>query len=255
MIFRIGAGETHLIGSMHVLPDGAKPSAEQLELQKNADRVLFESDLDNVDGIDWPKLGALDARKSLSEILPSDLYRDASRAWSERKISGRLGKTQPWMVAMKMVMQLAATVGLSHSNGSDRQLWDATEPSKRGWLESAQSGMGPLISATRREIEFQIRLAAVTPAVVTERLLAMYEGWRTHDADAFLQAHRILFEETPVLAQATLDERNAAWLPIITKAVGGTRATLVVVGSLHLVGSNSLPDLLSHAGIAVERVK
>ncbi|HWS78966.1 MAG TPA: TraB/GumN family protein, partial [Thermomonas sp.] len=51
-------------------------------------------------------------------------------------------------------------------------------------------------------------------------------------------------------------DRNNAWLPKIEARLKESRAddTLVVVGSLHLLGDDGLVEMLRAKGYAVERV-
>ena len=87
---------------------------------------------------------------------------------------------------------------------------------------------------------------------------ALHDAWRRGDADMLwndmardMQAHY------PRLYQRINVERNDAWLPRLDALLRDGHAgdnTLVVVGSLHLLGSDGIVEKLRARGYTVERI-
>jgi hypothetical protein len=59
------------------------------------------------------------------------------------------------------------------------------------------------------------------------------------------------FEEFPELYRPLTEDRNRAWLEDLEELLDDRDDYLVVVGALHLVGRNSVVDLLRQRGHAV----
>ncbi len=95
---------------------------------------------------------------------------------------------------------------------------------------------------------------AIAPPPSVESLHA---SWRAGDADGLWngmgQQLRLSY---PDLYRRINVERNDAWLPKVESmlSASGTDDTLVVVGALHLLGSDGLVDKLRARGYAVERI-
>ena len=61
-------------------------------------------------------------------------------------------------------------------------------------------------------------------------------------------------KDDPKLRKKVITDRNAAWVPKIQAMLGKPGTYLVVVGTGHLVGPESLLAMLQKAGLQVERV-
>lgn len=254
IIYRVGSKGAHIVGAMHLLREGDRLPQAYWDLQSVADRVIFESSLEAAEGIDWGRLGALDARKTLSEILPRALYQAASAAWSQYNLQGRIGRLKPWIVALTLQHHVALRLGLVTAHGVDRQLWDATPEDRGGWMETSEQGLAPTLNAPRKEIEHIISMNAVTPDVSARRLEDLHRAWLAQNEEGFMVVYRQMFEETPVYAEATVDARNRLWMPEILSNLDRHSSPLFVVGVLHLVGANNLIELLNEAGVETCRV-
>jgi uncharacterized protein YbaP (TraB family) len=85
------------------------------------------------------------------------------------------------------------------------------------------------------------------------------QAWRANDQEALIRLARQSVETMPELDaffDILLEVRNRNWLPSLTRLLespdrAGT-TVFVAVGSLHLVGPSSLPDLLRRAGYRAE---
>ena len=61
-------------------------------------------------------------------------------------------------------------------------------------------------------------------------------------------------EDDPKLQKKIITDRNAAWVSKIQAIMGKPGTYLVVVGTGHLVGAESLIAMLQKAGLRIERV-
>jgi len=62
------------------------------------------------------------------------------------------------------------------------------------------------------------------------------------------------FDEFPGLYESLVTKRNQSWVPALERMLADGRRHLVVVGALHLVGDDSVIELLEARGHDVERL-
>jgi uncharacterized protein YbaP (TraB family) len=82
----------------------------------------------------------------------------------------------------------------------------------------------------------------------------MAAAWRAGELEELGDELLEEFEDFPGLYETLVTERNAVWAEALERMLRDGRRHLVVVGALHLVGNDSLIELLTERGHAVERV-
>jgi len=91
----------------------------------------------------------------------------------------------------------------------------------------------------------------------TSEIGNMHAAWRRGDADALLHDMGAeMRSEYPALYQRINVARNDAWVPKLQVMLDDAhgRDTLVVVGSLHLLGEDGVVEKLRAKGYRVERI-
>jgi uncharacterized protein YbaP (TraB family) len=78
-------------------------------------------------------------------------------------------------------------------------------------------------------------------------------AWRTGDTVALARILSEAFAEFPELYRPLTEDRNRAWIDELESLLDDRDDYLVVVGALHLVGRNSVLDLLQQRGHTVTR--
>ena len=81
----------------------------------------------------------------------------------------------------------------------------------------------------------------------------MVNAWRKGDSAELDRLLRREASENPVLFRILTTDRNRRWLPKIVTMLAEDQDYLVVVGALHLVGSDGLVALLRNQGFKVEQ--
>ena len=90
-----------------------------------------------------------------------------------------------------------------------------------------------------------------------EEVLELHALWRAGDAEGLWNGLAAEMRDRYPRMYAHINvERNDAWLPELARRLEapGADDTLVVVGALHLLGSDGLVDKLRARGYAVERI-
>jgi hypothetical protein len=83
------------------------------------------------------------------------------------------------------------------------------------------------------------------------RLDQLLAAWRTGDTATLAGVLSEEFEDFPELYRPLTEDRNRAWVDQLTPLLDDRDDYLVVVGALHLVGRNSVVDLLRKRGYRV----
>ena len=82
---------------------------------------------------------------------------------------------------------------------------------------------------------------------------ALLAAWRSGDVEALAKTLSAEYDRFPELYGPLTENRNRAWLPQLVSMLDDDDDYLVVVGALHLVGRNSVIDLLEQRGYEVEQ--
>ena len=226
MIYRIGAN-CHLAGSIHILPADFDLPDIYWDVHRAAEIVYFESDLEADAAAAWVRLGKLDARSSLANLIASDLYGAVSALWKELQIGGRLAQLKPWAAAFTLQLFLAVREGLLIEHGADRQLWNATEPANRRWLETPEDALASLAAMPKAEALHMLRATAKTTDIAVDRLWEIHDAWTARSEDRFKRIYERMASELPEQVKA-IGNRATLHTDIADMAAMMARADLII---------------------------
>ncbi len=251
--------QVYLLGSVHVLPEGALPLPAQVEDAYGRAAVLaFELDLDAAQaGAQGMMLAAAD-EETIGDAL-SPIQRDSlNAALSTVGLpAGALDGFEPWFGGMTYGLMALQKSGLSvqaggvdahlfgraKADGKERVAFETVE------LQTAAFDDLPLDA----QVSYLMESVASSPDELADDFGDLLEAWGTGDDDALAALMNEGLTQ-PEVFEALLATRNRAWIPQIEALLARPDTALVVVGAGHLVGDQSVVDLLRQAGYAVERL-
>ncbi len=85
-------------------------------------------------------------------------------------------------------------------------------------------------------------------AKIEESLDTMVSAWRTGDEDSMAAIYLEDMRQAPKLFDALLVQRNRGWVEDIRELTTRDDDYLIVVGALHLVGEDSVLEMLADEG-------
>ena len=251
-----------VLGSIHFLRAGDYPLAPAITAAfDDADIVLMEIDMDDLDPVaSAQSIGAL-AQDSKGRQLPELLGPDAWRAASAeaRKLDldlTDLAPFEPWYAAILVTQLRLAQLGFDQTLGVESKL--AVEARRRGkeirGLETLESQLGNLDGlspeAQRNFLQSTLEEAGEAGNVADEMIAAWKTGdVRTLDAD-LLDSVR----EQPEVYRTLILRRNENFARAIRDLKDDSKDYLIVVGTLHLVGPDSVLRMLARDGIASRQI-
>jgi len=89
--------------------------------------------------------------------------------------------------------------------------------------------------------------------VIGEMASDMLNAWETGDIDGLNEMITISFEDYPEIYDRLVTGRNRAWISKISNLAHQDGNVLVIVGAGHLIGKESVLDLLEERGYKIRQ--
>lgn len=255
----------YLLGSFHLLKPDDYPLPKEIDAAfDDAESLVFEIDPREMTAPETmatiQKYAAYAAGKSLSTVLPKATHDKLGNLIS---LSGgsvqALEQSEPWMVSLSLVLGITNALGFKSELGMDRHLMArAAEAGKpTAGLETIEDQMQAMDSVSHAEQAQGLHDFLDDPKQAIQQLQDMHGWWRAGDVarlDSDMRAE--MAKKSPESYKLLDVDRNNAWLPKVEARLKESRAddTLLVVGTLHLLGDDGLVEKLRAKGYTVERV-
>ena len=251
------AKNIRLLGSIHFLRAEDYPLPAAIgDAYREADILVTEIDLDDLDPLAAQaslQSLAVDPRgRDLARLLgPADYARVRAGVQSLAIDPAALAAYEPWYAALQVTQLRLQQLGFDPGYGVEaRMLMLAAADGKEvHGLETLEDQLGALDSlpapAQREFLLITIEEAAAIEQGIDETLLA----WRRGDTQTLERELLAGLDAQPELRQRILVDRNRRWVEQLQRMAGDGTRYLVVVGALHLVGPDSVLDMLERRGI------
>ena len=163
---------------------------------------------------------------------------------------------KPWMVTMTLLALELEKNGISPADGLDMYFHNKAKKDGKqtGGLEDVYKHV-ELVSSLEEEFDESIIESFIQEV---EELQVIMEGliksWRAGDEagiDEYLSDNTS--KEFPKLYKRLLTDRNRDWIPHLETLMNSGKRTLVIVGVGHLVGEDSVINLLKSRGYKIKK--
>ncbi len=255
-----GGGATmYLLGSVHAMKEDSYPLPSAMETAfDSVDTVVFEVDLDDLDSaaIQMLAAGTLDGEETLEAVVGPATW-SALMVQVERTAlpAAMFRRMKPWMAALTITALAMTDAGYQPSAGVDAYFSRRADESgkERIALETVEFQVSLFADLTAEQSLAFLRYTLVDLKTVIPELDELSAHWRAGRVEAVEALMAEGFDEFPELLEKMVTDRNLAWMPPIEGLLAGDSDTMVVVGSLHLVGEDGLVNLLRQRGYTVEQ--
>jgi uncharacterized protein YbaP (TraB family) len=255
------ANKVYLLGSMHLLKQSEKLPAAIDTAYADADALIMELDMDDLDAAQMQQaaleLAVQPEGRTLQQQLGPQVYEQfVTKTRALGVDPAMLDRFQPWFAAITLVQVQLMKLGFDPDAGVEKRLMRraAGDGKKIDGLESVREQleiMARLPDEQQREFLLYSVDDAERMASEVDKLL---EAWRSGDAAGMAKLLQEGFDEYPDLYRPLTVDRNRKWLPRIEQLLNERQDYLVVVGALHLVGKESVIDLLERKGYKVKQL-
>jgi uncharacterized protein len=254
-----------LLGSVHVGGDGrelALPLRIELDWAR-AQELVVEMDPDALPDLERLEAvhrhGLLPPDRTLRDVVSPDTWRLlVPYLRAHRQPLEVVSRMRPWLMAQRVAQIEFAAAGTDPDSGVDAWFLRRAAAEERpvAQLETLEEQMAAFGALPASVEDALLRDVLEQSPAFRETVHAVLWAWE-HGEEARLLELLLGGREDPRLAafhQVVFVARNhrmAARLAARAAADGGTR--FVVVGTGHLIGPESVPELLARYGFAVER--
>lgn len=265
-IWKIADADTtvYLFGTVHVLPPTLtwhSPAVDQALSEAKA--VYFETDTEG-DPMAFrdivQRLGLYEPSERLSDRLSlEDLERLKSALAKLELPLVAIDTMRPWYAGVVISEAVVRRAGYDVTSGVESVMRPAATSAGKQirFLETVEQQMASFATLPEPiQIKFLTSgLAEIDTA--TRDLGALVNAWKAGDTDAL---NKLLIEDDlgviPELYDALLKNRNANWAPEIDTLMKSETGTfLVAVGAAHLIGKDSVIEMLKPLGYTAERIQ
>ncbi len=256
-------GEVTLLGSMHVLRPSDHPLPASVDaLIDRAELIVMEIDLDDVDPAAQQRVilntAMLPQGTVLQDVVSDDVYRLAGQRATEVGIDlALLERFEPWFLAITILDQGLRKLGFQGERGLEQYVLARSQRASKEivGLETLefQIGIFDSLPPDAQQAMLEQTLAELDEAETA--LAEMVAAWRNGELEDLSAELLDDFDDFPGLYETLVTKRNSAWVPALERMLADGRRHLVVVGALHLVGPDSVIELLDARGHDVERLR
>lgn len=252
-----------LFGTVHVLPPGLdwrSPAVSQAFGAAGA--VYFETSLEP-DILELQRLIALLGYfvppDRLSDYLaPEDARRVAALA-ERLDVAAPIDQMRPWFAALTLSEAFVTSAGYDPASGVERRLGPEAKAAGKDLrtFETIEQQLR-FFADLPHEVQIDYLVEGVKQIEEEPELLdELVASWAAGDVAALetlvVEDER---EQSPVVYDAILKNRNRAWAEELARVAAGEPGVFfVAVGAAHLAGPDSLATLLARPGLSVERVQ
>lgn len=252
----------YLLGSIHLLRPQDYPLPSVLEsAYDDAEILIMEVDMDDLDPLAaqaaFTKHGVLHDDTTLRDLMGEDLYEQANAAAMRIDIPlDMLEKTEPWYAAIMVEILILNRIGFDPTLGIDMHMMSkaVTDGKPIHGLETIEEQiqfLDTMSLAAQREMLLSTLEEGAELGEIMDKLIA---AWRHGDTGYLNTGLLDGFAEHPELKKAVITDRNARWAEYIDALLDDDDDYLIIVGALHLVGEDGVPERLERKGISVRQL-
>ena len=248
----------YLLGSVHFLNASEKLPAAADAAYDDAEKLVMEIDLDDISAVELQQatleFGMLPEGETLEKQVGAEAYAKVTAHARELGVEPAvLNRFRPWFAALTLVQMHLMKMGLDPASGVERRLAARAAVDKKPieGLETLREQLGMLAALPDKQ-QREFLLYSVEDAERAAREVdALLAAWRRGDAQGLADLLSEGFEKYPDLYRPLTIERNRKWIASLEDLLDDEDDYLVVVGALHLVGDDSVIELLESKGHAV----
>jgi uncharacterized protein YbaP (TraB family) len=261
MTGRNGA-EVTLLGSMHVLRPSDYPLPPSVDgLIDRSELIVMEIDLDDVDAAAQQRVilqtAMLPQGTVLQNVVDARVYRLVEQSCAALGLDVKLlERFEPWFLAVTLLDQGLRKWGFQPERGIEQYVLGRARGAGKEivGLETLEFQIGIFDSLSRQSQQAMLEQTLAEIDEAETALAEMVDAWRDGELEDLSAELLDDFAAFPGLHEALVAKRNRAWVPLLEGMLDDGRRHLVVVGALHLVGPDSVIDLLQARGHDVERL-
>lgn len=263
-VWRVSSGqnEIYLAGSVHLLKESDYPLPQEFDVAfEKSDKVVFETDIDKLNDPQIAQVllskAMIPDNKTLKDILSEDVYKKLEEESSKLSIPlASLSRLKPSMVIITMtgikMQQMSIT-----ADGVDQNFHKRAKKSGKalGFLETVEEQLDVLTSMGDGNEDSFVSYSLEDMDEMESAMDELTGSWRNGSSDLMTNQLTEMKIEYPEIYKSIMVNRNNNWMPQIVDFLEDKPTEFVIVGALHLHGSDGLLAMLKAKGYQVEQLQ
>ncbi len=252
----------YLLGSIHLLREQDHPLPTVIDsAYEDAEVVVMELDMDDLDPVytqtAFNRAGVLRDGRTLQDLMGNKLYAEAERAAEAVDIPiDLLSQSEPWLAAMTVELMALYRIGFNPMYGVEMTM--TTRAARDGkpieGLETVDEQLS-FLDGLPLDVQNEMLLQALREsAALREQIDELITAWRYGDIATLNSGLLESIAKESELHDVLIVKRNRRWVDAILEWLDDDEDYLVVVGALHLVGEDGVPNLLEQRGIGIHQL-
>jgi uncharacterized protein YbaP (TraB family) len=248
----------YLLGSIHTLRASDYPLAPAvLDAYRSAKSLVMEIDPSELDSADLQSemlaSATLTDGKNLHDIMGTARYAHAEALAHDVGLElSTFDQFAPWFVAEAISQMQLMQLGFDPASGVEMYFSGRarTDGKSIAGLETGHDQLA-LFEGMPMETQANYLISSLEQAHdLTKEVNEMVRAWQSGDMGWFETELKSDLGRDPAVYQSLLVSRNRKWIARIERLLDDDENHLVIVGTAHLVGRDSVIDLLKKDGIA-----
>ena len=257
------SNRVYLLGSIHMLRKQDHPLPSVIDAAyEDAETLFMELDMDDLDPVAAQatinRLGVIDDDRTLRDLLGEEVYAKAAEAAKAIDIPlDMLAKSEPWLAAITIEQLALARVGFTPLYGIEMYMSNkaAQDGKTIHGFESVDEQLRFLDGLSIDAQRTLLMQVLVTGSTIESSMDDIISAWRYGDVRYLQDTLLAEIAADPDLYQTLIANRNRRWADRIDALLSDRDDYLIIVGALHLVGDDGVPELLSKRGIRVSQMR
>jgi uncharacterized protein YbaP (TraB family) len=203
------------------------------------------------------KYGFVQKGDSLKKHLPDRLYAELAAALGRQGVRRTTyDRFKPWTAEVAYAAGKFVQAGYDPKHGVEATIIGIAKADHIpvDGLETAEYQIALLNSLTDQQVAEMLAGDLAEEDHIPEALGRLTTSWTKGDLTELAAYFDEEMAGNPYLRKKIITDRNASWVPKIRAIMAKPGDYLVAVGTAHLIGPDSLIDLLRESGLTVERV-
>ena len=252
----------YLFGTVHLLPGEMDWQRQDMkDAFDAAGTIFFELDTDTAAQLEasilTQRLGFQESGKRLSDRLDSYQLKLLEAASNNGAIPlASLDTMQPWLASEFLTISAAVKAGLSPDISADEALKSRALRFRKNivYLDTPERQ----IRATADQPDF-VQMVLLTESLegfnsLGDNLRAIADAWSVGQTAQLTQKTTLaLSSRSPELYTSLIKDRNRDWASVFTRFMEGNETGFAAVGTAHLLGDDSVQEMLRDQGYEVSR--
>ncbi len=252
----------YLAGSVHLLREQDHPLPKAYDrVYKDSDRVYFEVDMAEMDSMATKMkvmtMSMIPDGGMIKDLISEETYAELQAYLDEAgeemgAMAAMFERLTPGMLAMTITSLEAMKIGAIPDLGVEK-VFDAKarkdgKPVKG--LETTEFQIGLFNRLSKEEQDNLLKMTLQQVEETPKMLGDMINTWKSGDAEGLDQLLNKYFddEENATLTKILLHDRNASWIQPIEDELKTPGNAMFIVGAGHLVGDQSVIEMLEEKG-------